>query len=461
LNDGGLIAYARERGLSHSAGEAIRPVTRALEGAASRQAEVVSGELATGLTGQLFHLAEGARTGEATGILTTAAETRAYATTIACEDRGLTGRRAPVKYSAERWEEVRLESSAFADRYRLLIIAGQDAGWTRELFSPALIAWLTDRAPTGLSFELNEGYLCVLVPGRIQDLGELAALCEAAAELAARIRAEAREEGHDPDLFRAAKATGKMDHAVAEVEWHDPPGSVEEAIAAYRSVASRKPRTMAVASVCAALALAVGGGAGWLVAGPIGLVSGAVAGGGIGFQVGRFFATQKYLFEGAFAVEWVGTNAFNREYARSRGLERRKKFAFHHENRDLPVPGFADSIQAGPVPGTKHSGLFVMLADSPELRASGRHTIGAADAQGRPLSYDALVVELAQPPTPERIGELELPTDFSVNVYGGNKIVVWRPVAGNMTRTSAGCDEFRAVAGRLIAALGGPSGTAS
>ena len=461
LNDEGLIAYASERGLSYSAGEAIRPVTQALEGAGRRPGDVVSGELAPGLTGQLFHLPAGARKGEATGILTTASETRAYATTIACQDRALAGRRAPVKYSTERWEEVRLESSAFAERYRLLVIAGQDAGWTRELFSPALIAWLTDRAPVGLSFELNEGHLCILLPGRIQDTGELAALCEAAAELAARIREEAREEGTDPDLFRAAEATRKMDHAVAEVEWRDPPGSVAEAIAAYRRVASGKPRTMAVALVCAGLAMALGGVAGWLVGGPIGLVSGAVAGGAFGFQVGRFFATQSYLFEGAFAVDWVGINAFNREYARSRGLARQKKFAFHHENRDLPVPGFADSVQAGPVPETNHNGLFVMLADSPELRASGRHTMGAADAQGRSLSYDALVVELTRPPTPERFGELKLPPDFRVDAYGGNKVVVWRPIAGNMTRTSAGCDEFRGAAGGLIAALEGSTGTPS
>jgi hypothetical protein len=455
LDDGGLIAFAKERGLSHSAGEAIRPVTQALEGAGSRQGEVVSGELAPGLTGRLFHLAAGDRTGEATAILTTASETRAYATAIACQDRALAGRRAPAKYSAERWEEVRPESSAFAERYRLLAIAGQDAGWTRELFSPALIAWLTDRAPAGLSFELNEGHLCVLVPGHLNDAGELAALCEAAAELAARIREEAREEGAEPDLFRAAEATRKMDDAVAEVEWREPPGSVTEAVAAYRTVASRKPRTVAIALVWAGLAMALGGGIGWLVAGPVGLLSGAAVGGGFGFQVGRFIATQSYRFEGMFPVGWVGINAFNREYARSRGLVRQKKFAFHHENRDLPVPGFADSVQAGPVPGTDHSGLYVMLADSPELRASGRHTMGAADAHGRPLSYDALVVELTRPLTPERIRELDVPSDYHVDAYGGNKVVVWRPIVGNMTRTSAGCDEFRATAGRAIAALEG------
>jgi hypothetical protein len=453
------MAFARTRGLSHSGDEAIRPVTPALDGAGSRQGDVVSGELAPALTGQLFHLAAGDRTGEATGVLTTVPEARPYVTAIACQDRGLAGSRAPVKYSAERWQEVRLESSAFADRYRLLVITGQDAGWTRELFSPALVAWLTDRAPAGLSFELNEGHFCVLVPGRLQDADRLAALWDAAAELATRIREEAREEGSDPDLFRAAEATRKMDDAVAEVEWREPPGSVREAIGAYRAVASRKPRTIAIALVCAALAMVLGAGIGGLPAGPVGLLSGAVVGGGFGFQAGRFVATQRYQFEGTFSVGWVGINAFNREYARSRGLARQKKFAFHHENRDLPVPGFADSVQAGPVPGTDRNGLFVMLADSPELRASGRHAMGAADAKDRPLSYDALVVELTEARTTERIRELDLPPDFRIDAYGGNKVVVWRPIAGNMTRTSAGCDEFRATAGRVIAALEGSANT--
>jgi hypothetical protein len=81
--------------------------------------------------------------------------------------------------------------------------------------------------------------------------------------------------------------------------------------------------------------------------------------------------------------------------------------------------------------------------------------MGAADAHGRPLSYDALVVELTRPLTPERIRELDVPSDFHVDAYGGNKVVVWRPIVGNMTRTSAGCDEFRATAGRAIAGLEG------
>ena len=453
MNDGGLTPFARAHGLSDASGEGVRAVTPSLQGVGGRQGDVVGGELAPGLTGQLFHLSADGGGGEATGVLTTVPEARPYTSAIACQDRELTGRRQPVKYSAETWEEIRLESAWFEDRYRLLVLAGQDAGWTRELFSPAFVAWLTDRAPAGLSFELNEGHLCVLAPGRLEDERELEALCGAAAELASRIRAEAEEEASDPDLFRAAEATRKMDEAVAEVEWKEPPASAAEAIEAYGAVAARKPRTFVTGLAWAAVAVALGGGAGWLIAGAAGLLGGVAVGAWLGFTVGRAAAAQRYMFEGMFSPGWVGINAFNREYAASRGLERRKKFAFHHDNRDLPVPGFADSVQAGPVPGTAREGWFVMLADSPELRASGRHAMGEADARGRPLSYDALIVELPDAPVPERIRALELPPDYGVEAYGDNKVVVWRPIPGNMTRTAAGCDEFRETAGRLIANL--------
>ena len=412
----------------------------------------MSGELAPGTTGQLFHLGAGDGTSEATGVLTTLPETRAYVTTLACQDRSVAGRRPPAKYPGDKWEEVRLESAAFEDRYRLLVLAGQDAGWTHELFSPALIAWLSDRAPAGLSFELNEGHLCVFVPGILQSTDDLAALCDFAAGLADRIRTEALEEGADPDIVRAAEITKKMNAAIDEVEWPDPPASVAEAIAAYRKVAAGKPATIAVTIVGTVVVAAIGAGLGWMFAEGAGLLAGAALGAILGFGIVRLGAIGSYKFEGALSAEWVGINAFNREYARSRGLERQKKFAFHHENRDLPVPGFAESVQAGPVPGTGLSGLFLMIADSPELRASGRKTMGA-DPQGRPLSYDALLVELPRPPTAEEVGKPDLPADYRMEPYGERKVVVWRPIPGNMARTAKSCDEFRATAGRLIAAI--------
>ena len=60
---------------------------------------------------------------------------------------------------------MELESVAFNRRYHLLTLAGQDQGWVRELFSAELIAWLAVEAPTGLTFEINEGNLVVAVPG--------------------------------------------------------------------------------------------------------------------------------------------------------------------------------------------------------------------------------------------------------------------------------------------------------
>jgi len=160
-----------------------------------------------------------------------------------------------------------------------------------------------------------------------------------------------------------------------------------------------------------------------------------------------------YLFEGSLSVNWVGIQAFNREYARSRGLERQKLARFHHDHRDLPVPGAAESVQAGPIPGTSLDGLFVMIADSAELRASGRHGMQTSGAGRGPGSYDALVAELPAAPSAAAIAALRPPEGWSVAASGASGVVVSRPIAGNITRTAAGCDEFRRRAGALIAEL--------
>ena len=110
--------------------------------------------------------------------------------TIACRRSGAP---TPVSYPKERWEPVRLESAAFEREFDLLVLSGQDRGWTYELFSPSLIAWLTDRAPADLAFELNEGWLCVMQPGEPGDPDAIEALCGAAAHLAGRLREEGKE----------------------------------------------------------------------------------------------------------------------------------------------------------------------------------------------------------------------------------------------------------------------------
>lgn len=447
-----LRSFADANGLDFAEDARVRAATHALASAgAGGKRAAVSGELRPGLEGQLFTVAGGGEHGGFTAVLTEVPESRAYAATIGCQRRHGPADREPVKYPKETWEEVRLESAAFEREFRLLVLSGQDQGWTYELFSPALIAWLTDRAPEQLGFELNEGWVCVLQPGEIAGAEELDALCDAAAELARRIREEALEEEDDPDLLRFAANTKRMDDAIAKVDWRQPPASVMEAAAAYRRVASRSFSVLLGAIVGAVIGMVVAGAVGYLLGGPIGLLGGAVAGAGGGWSMMREIGTERKRFEGSISSSWAGINAFNRGYASSRGLERIKIARFHHDNRDLPARGEAQSVQVGPIPGTELTGAFVMLSDSPELRAAGAESMSAAD--GRALSADAMVAELPSAPGPEAVAALELPDGYQAAAYGRSKVVVWHPIAGNMIRSLRSCDEFRERAGAVIAEL--------
>jgi hypothetical protein len=452
VSDTAVAAFASEHGFELSEPGSVRAATPALVPSGGKAVASATGALTSTVEGTLIRVAgTDPESGEEDGplaVLCRIPETLAYATTIACHDRAA-GPASTGGYPTERWDEVRLESVAFENRFRLLVLAGQDASWTLELFSPALIAWLAEDAPAGIGFELNEGWLCVLAADPATDP---ATLWGAAARIASAIRDEAIEEGDDPDLKQASDGQRRTDAAVAAVEWKEPPAGVREAAAAYARVAGRKPsvlfKALIVASVVGLVAL-VGA---WLFTGIIIAPIAAVAGFAAGFGASRQAFAGAYLFEGSLSVNWVGIQAFNREYARSRGLDRQKLARFHHDHRDLPVPGAAESVQAGPVPGTSLDGLFVMIADSAELRASGRHGMGAR-ADGGPNSYDALIAELPAAPSPEAIASLEPPEGWSIARTGQRGVVVSRPIAGNLTRTAAGCDEFRERAGALIAEL--------
>ncbi len=241
------------------------------------------------------------------------------------------------------------------------------------------------------------------------------------------------------------------DDAVAEVQWREPPASVHDAARAYMKVAERKPAVLTKALAWGAAALVLAGAFGWLLGGPFGALAAGAFGLMGGFGISRPLIAARYLFAGGLSVDWTGRQAFNREYARSRGLEPEKIARFRHDHGDLPVPGVAESVQAGDVPAADVPGLFVMLADSAELRESGGQ--GMAPDDGRPGSYDAMIAELPLAPSPAALEALNPPDGYSVALMNEGTVVVSRPIEGNLTRTAAGCDEFRAAAGELIARL--------
>ena len=91
-----------------------------------------------------------------------------------------------------RLREVELESVAFNDTYELLVTREQEDGPLRELFDPKTIVWLAEH-PLRPHFEFRAGFLCVYVPGHVEDLGRLVWLLEAAERIASRVRAEITE----------------------------------------------------------------------------------------------------------------------------------------------------------------------------------------------------------------------------------------------------------------------------
>ena len=90
--------------------------------------------------------------------------------------------------------DVEVESVRFLERYRVVTDNDQEPLRTWQLFSAALIDWLTDKAPARFSFELQDGALCCFVPGYLTAEAELAEL-HPFASLPASVWAAAREFG--------------------------------------------------------------------------------------------------------------------------------------------------------------------------------------------------------------------------------------------------------------------------
>lgn len=423
----------------------VRELTPLLVRGPGGTTEVIAeGELAPGLEGRLCHhnFGGGERARPSTVVLTAVPEGVAFARALACRDRGEL-ERAPAQLPAERWQPVELESTAFDRRYRLLALAGQDPVYVRELFTPGLIDWLADEVPAGFSFELNDGHLAVALPGHLPRGEETDRLCALAAEVTRRIRAEAREEGEDGNLFDETELRAAIEAGLAQVDLDPAPDSVAAAIAACRAAARRSPRVLLAGLLWGLVALVVFGGLGTLLAGP---VAGAVLGipaGLVAFAVGRTIAAWRHRW-GPVSTSRLGLEAFVRGYAESRGLRPGDRWRFHARHRDLPLPGTASHVLDGPLPDDGIEVSFALLADDAEMRSHGSEIAYTSE---RALAALGVVAEL----TPEAIGRLRPPEGFRLET-GGAGVVLWRPYRGNLLFTAAELDAFRGAAGAAIAA---------
>lgn len=90
-------------------------------------------------------------------------------------------------------ERVTLESEALRDRYEIFVLKDQDPVWTRRLFSPSFIVWLTEQPPKKFAFELENGYFVAYVPRHRESVEALDEMCEISCHVARRIRDEVAE----------------------------------------------------------------------------------------------------------------------------------------------------------------------------------------------------------------------------------------------------------------------------
>ena len=92
---------------------------------------------------------------------------------------------------------IQVESTAFSQRYELLVSDDQDEIVARQLLAPSLVVWLAEH-PLAPGFEIRAGMLVVFVDRPLSDEGNLTYLLDATRRLAARVLAETREAAARP-----------------------------------------------------------------------------------------------------------------------------------------------------------------------------------------------------------------------------------------------------------------------
>jgi hypothetical protein len=241
-----LAAYAAERGLfDRGSSFALPQATQLLRHGFMREVpSLVRGDLPGGLTGawlaQVAYVYSGVnelKRRHFTLVLVEAPASLGFAVRVLCHDRGLTELDMTNPDSERELIQlddraVRLESEGFLRRYALFTDHDQDEVSAWRLFAPSLIDWLTDQAPAGFSFELQDGALCCFVPGSLAAPAELDGLCEAAARVLKEVSRIGPGAGSPtkPDSRRA-----RVDEEIAEQRFDQPPKNVKAAAKAFRN----------------------------------------------------------------------------------------------------------------------------------------------------------------------------------------------------------------------------------
>jgi hypothetical protein len=193
--DAAYAELAAERGLEQLPGldpGQLTPLLVEAKGAGLRPALRGSlGEGVTGTVGQLSYTRN--KTFRFQVALTEVPAATAFAPRVFCIRRGRSTRDDEFYGFEARHSKLWTESAALNERYEVSTSPFQDPNWLRQLFSPSLVDWLGTEPPADFSFELAYGALLGSIESDDPGADGLAALCEATAHVATRIREECEE----------------------------------------------------------------------------------------------------------------------------------------------------------------------------------------------------------------------------------------------------------------------------
>ena len=439
-----LEAYASARGLDYVADHAIRPVTPLLlSGGGKSDRPAAEGELPGGLEGFVAHhrtAAGGSAGRELTVVVSRVPESLGFVRAMSCRSRKVEVVRSYTNLEyLGRWRRLQLESTRFNELYELDVLEGQREAWVRQLFSPIFIDRLASEAADGFCFELNEGHLCVAEPATLTEPADIDRLCEAAADVAKRIRQESLEDVGTPGEEYAGERAheAKIRKQVASVKFATPPQTPREAARRYSNRWG-----LGVKAYAKALAWGVGiGGAGAAVAllapgidSSTAVILAAVAG-----LVGLLAFILVLMSAAGQAAARLGLEAFVIEFARSHGYELEDRYEFHARLAQVPLPGRAQHAMSGELPG----GVPHTLAFCDDVAEMFSHGQRIARTTGRALASDVVVIELlgTRPGLADDVAAGRVPEGLEAHVHEST-LVIWRPVRANFDRSVPDLDAF-------------------
>jgi len=377
-NDDPFQGYVKSRGLSPVAlrGIPLHEYTPMMSiGPSGLRADGATGSFLDGIPATLLHSTYGAPGQEPrdfTLIVATISEAVAFARNLSCRERKVQRDLAHTelaRFGDSR--EVRLESTAFDERFALQAPPGIDANWLRQLFTPALIDWLATNAPDGFCFELNEGHFCAAIPGHATDPAVLDAFVGAASQAARRSREEAVEGAGHAEEAASAAPDEHFQRLLGRVAFNEPPPDVAHAAERYMGVAMRRPGNF-LRAVGASFRHRAS-----LVALALILLAIIVLGAGGADSIGVGANVLAWVIPAALAaglVFWLnlrrqakelanrlGEEAFVRSYAASRNLRVGDPAAFQVEHARLRLPGAVRHVMVGTLPGTQLDGAIALV----------------------------------------------------------------------------------------------------